>query len=115
MVPKLRPADRIRPTKTFYPARGAHFKNICTHYEPQLDRIVSEIFVRHNSIQFLVRHNSISDNDLKWKPFSFETLTAIYRIFSVQEKGVFVLNRAPLFKKLSGGAGYSPIGQPIRK
>ena len=37
VVPKL------RPTKTFYPALGALLKNICTHFEPQLDRIMSGI------------------------------------------------------------------------
>ena len=29
--------------KTFYQARGALLKNICTHSEPQLDRIMSGI------------------------------------------------------------------------
>ena len=43
VIPKLRPAGRIRPTKTFYPARGALLKNICTHFEPELDIIMSGI------------------------------------------------------------------------
>ena len=43
VVPKLRPAGRIRPTKNFYPARRALFKNIYTHFESQLDRIMSGI------------------------------------------------------------------------
>ena len=43
MVPKLQPTGQIWPTNTFYLAHGALLKNICTHSEPQLDRIMSRI------------------------------------------------------------------------
>ena len=43
VVPKLRPSGRIRLMKSFYPARGALLKNICTHSEPELVKIMSEI------------------------------------------------------------------------
>ena len=42
-VSKVRPAGKIRLVKIFYPARGVLFKNIYTHFEPQLDKIISEM------------------------------------------------------------------------
>ena len=102
MVPKLRPAGRIRPTKTFYSASRALLKNICTYYEPQLDRIMSGIL----QFQFFYLFMLLENTPRLWEENSeirhrIEVKTFVFFSFSLSPAEVQkILYTAPCSKSL---------------
>ena len=70
---------KLRPAKIFYPARGALFKKVYTHFEPQLDRIISGtpqfqmfilFFSLENTPKFWEKNRKIRDR-IEVKTFFF--------------------------------------------
>ena len=55
---------KLRPAKIFYPAHRVFLKNIYHHFEPQLDRIMSEI-PQFQFLYFLREHTKILGKNSK--------------------------------------------------
>ena len=96
-LPNCKPVvPKLRPTKTFYPARRALLKNICTHSEPQSDRIMSGISEENNEIRDRIKVKTFVFFSLQLSPE--EDPKYLYPTLSSKSLGIAALNHL-FFKK----------------